>query len=358
MFSQLSNREYNPVDVPFCYCDEVTIHSTSQDDINFDLFPISQQFQAPSIGLSRVILSCSQNLLQILNLSQNNISDLSFISSLPSLIQIDFSRNSIESESLHFFQSLAYLDAVDLSHNKLTQLELENFANVKKVALSNNAITEIKRVPFYSNLNYLDLSNNKLTEIKAINFLDSLQFLDISNNRIQRIKYVEFLKHKNVTILSFKGNPFFVGTEYFHLIYMCMFLNCTDLNGIPISSKVRWGAISTLNFKLTKKKNLEFSYSFHTNFKYERIVILHNVGVSYAIKLTKDAPMSFSIEKVHGKIQLCPHQTVSFFDDTTLVVHDLDANLEFEHQLVIQLSHDEYDYCRFRTQLMEYIYSK
>ncbi|XP_072942811.1 uncharacterized protein [Epargyreus clarus] len=102
--------------------------------------------------------------------------------------------NNIERIENSPFEKLHNLETIDLSHNKLYEIEnlfrFETYPNkMKKLALSFNALEEIPEDTFsqLTNLIELDLSYNLLTELTQEPFsnLTSLEILRLNNNRIK-----------------------------------------------------------------------------------------------------------------------------------------------------------------------------
>lgn len=97
--------------------------------------------------------------------------------------QLDLSNNQLEKVS-HQLQILEDIEELNLSHNKLTQVQKLNFKNLQKLNLSNNRITsaKVKKVP--RTVVELNLAYNEITYLPT-----------------------EFMKFKQLRRLEMNGNP-------------------------------------------------------------------------------------------------------------------------------------------------------
>lgn len=86
---------------------------------------------------------------------------------------------------------------------------LEFFENLEQLYLQYNCIERIglNSLQFNVKLQMLNLSNNKITEIEGISHLPELAFLDMSNNLIENYNPEEDLPQSTI-ILRMRDNPF------------------------------------------------------------------------------------------------------------------------------------------------------
>ncbi|XP_064474697.1 mucin-2-like [Ornithodoros turicata] len=133
-------------------------------------------------------------LLQQLDLSQNTISDLSFLggkkSSLQSLIVLDLSRNRIGHLKMDVFVTLTKLQQLDLSQNEIDILDGHAFLGL-------------------SSLRNLDLSVNGLTYLDAnrTRGLSSLEAANFSDNDIEYVLSGSFASSPLLRSVILTGNP-------------------------------------------------------------------------------------------------------------------------------------------------------
>jgi len=81
-----------------------------------------------------------------------------------------------------------YLETLDLSNNNI--LDISNLKGLKKITsffISNNKIIDISPVENFTELVGLALSSNKIIDITPISNLNKLQFIELSNNKIVNI---------------------------------------------------------------------------------------------------------------------------------------------------------------------------
>ena len=105
------------------------------------------------------------NKLEVLNLSDNGLSDASFISSISTLKELDLSNNN--------FSNISSI--------------VEN-ENLEYLNLSNNSLSEITKLQFLYKIKELDLSDNFITDISPLSSSYSLVSLKLNNNRIQNFR--------------------------------------------------------------------------------------------------------------------------------------------------------------------------
>ena len=94
-----------------------------------------------------------------------------------------FDKNIISLNGIEVFN---YLEWVDLSYNKIAEIDLlRNFTSLKWLVLSKNQIKEIDVLENLKSLERLELSSNQVKEIDSLVKLTSLKYLDLSSNSIK-----------------------------------------------------------------------------------------------------------------------------------------------------------------------------
>lgn len=95
-------------------------------------------------------------------------------------------------EALKRIQAAKENEATKLNLSKLKlkeiPVELEDVRQLVELSLSNNQITEIKRLDQLINLKWLSLDDNQIMEIKGLDQLSKLMSLSLHNNQIVEIK--------------------------------------------------------------------------------------------------------------------------------------------------------------------------
>jgi small GTP-binding protein len=138
-----------------------------------------------------------------LDLSINQITDISFLKDLTNLTELDLSSNQITDYS--FLKNLTSLTYLDLSSNKITDISfLKNLTTLTALGLSSNQITDYSFLKDLTSLTYLDLSSNKITDISFLKDLTNLTKLDLSRNQITDYSFLKDLT--SLTYLDLSSN--------------------------------------------------------------------------------------------------------------------------------------------------------
>lgn len=97
------------------------------------------------------------------------------------------SSGSYRDDSEHF-QRLKYipgLQAIDLGHNKITELSfLRYFPHVQVLILADNKITDVTEIGKLAELQYLELFLNDISDVTPLSQLANLQDLNLAHNKI------------------------------------------------------------------------------------------------------------------------------------------------------------------------------
>ncbi|MCM1079490.1 MAG: hypothetical protein NC344_09840 [Bacteroidales bacterium] len=151
-------------------------------DIDLSAARALQQLSLPDAGLYSIDLSWNR-LLVTLDLSGNNLSQLSLagVNSLYTknlLEDINVSHNNLS--EIEISDNRPFRN-IDISHNRFEELSLKDASNLETINLSHNSIAEIN-LAYCSLLTSADMSYNKLTSIVFPEEGNTLKSLDISNN--------------------------------------------------------------------------------------------------------------------------------------------------------------------------------
>ena len=134
------------------------------------------------------------NLKRIKNLvlSNNQISDISFLENLTNLQCLFLGLNKIT--DISHLGNLACLQHLDLNSNKITDIShLGKLTSLQRLRLRDNEITDISYLGNLACLQYLNLDNNMITDISHLGKLTGLQYLDLDNNKITDISFLRSL---------------------------------------------------------------------------------------------------------------------------------------------------------------------
>ncbi len=170
-------------------------HSSSNDnkvfEISKDCLENIKKLDLSGKNISDKGLYCISSYmpnLRTLDLSNNQIKDISGISKIPYLKHLDLSNNGIS--NIKALGALKFLKTLKINNNKnLNEIDaIGNLEYLEKLDLSNN---NIKYLPSFKGLIYvkdLNLSNNKIENINSLNALKYLETVDLSSNKIGNIE--------------------------------------------------------------------------------------------------------------------------------------------------------------------------
>ncbi|MFC1651004.1 leucine-rich repeat domain-containing protein [Candidatus Latescibacterota bacterium] len=121
-----------------------------------------------------------------LNLSGNQISDISPMSGLTNLDILDLFSNQIS--NLSPLSSLTNLQHLDVGNNQISELSpLSGLTNLGALVLFNNQISDLSPLSSLTNLQHLDVGNNQISELIPLSGLTNLGWLNLNDNRINYI---------------------------------------------------------------------------------------------------------------------------------------------------------------------------
>jgi len=163
------------------------------------------QLRISSAGLKDISLLSSptgfKNLLD-LNLSANQISDISPLKELKSLTYIDLESNQISDISP--LKELKSLTQLWFGKNRISDISaLKDLKSLTTIYLRFNQISDISALKDLKSLTQLWLSDNQISDICALKDLISLTKLSLGGNQISDISALKNLKSLTVLYLSF-----------------------------------------------------------------------------------------------------------------------------------------------------------
>lgn len=152
--------------------------------------------------------------LKILSLSQNKLSSVPAATrNIPTLEELDLSKNDIKTLECHDFVNLTKLRKLSLHQNSISTLKecvFMGLIQLQVLKLQNNSISKIEGAfkKYLPNLRQLRLNINKLTAIKRGEFmgLRSLQNLTLNENQINRLENGSFDGLMNLIELQLQIN--------------------------------------------------------------------------------------------------------------------------------------------------------
>ena len=138
--------------------------------------------------IEEVSLGALNSQTQLLIMSANIISSLSFLISFPNLVILDLSGNRITYVARADFRSSRALESIKLSSNYIRTIEsdsLSRLTNLRYVDLANNSLSVLGDFTFpHASLRYLRIASNSLLNVSNIftGIPNKLNSLDLSDN--------------------------------------------------------------------------------------------------------------------------------------------------------------------------------
>ena len=151
-------------------------------------------------------ISPLSNLTQLseLNLGRNNITDISPLSNLTNLSELDLWDSNITDISP--LSNLTNLRWLELSNNNVSDISpLGSLTKLSELYLQSNNITDVSPLGGLTNLRWLSLDANNVSDISPLRGLTNLSWLDLSFNNVSDISSLGGLT--NLTELLLRGNP-------------------------------------------------------------------------------------------------------------------------------------------------------
>jgi hypothetical protein len=150
-----------------------------------------------------------------LNLHKCNIQDLGFLASIhnsTNLRVLDLSKNNISDISILSALNLPNLEYLDLSNNNISKLpDLSHFKNLKTIKFDKNIITHISSLSsILHSIQNISLSKNKISDVSIFDtlYLPNIKILNLSENWIADSSPLYTLSLPNILDFSILGNSF------------------------------------------------------------------------------------------------------------------------------------------------------
>ena len=141
--------------------------------------------------------------LQVLDLTDRKLSDLSGLESLTGLRQLLLRGNLVS--DLSSLTGLMDLQHLDLSDNMVTDLSpLFALYDLQKLDLSDNYVTDLSPIAGLQDLEVLILNDNEVTDtgVATLAYLDKLSYLGVARNQVTNIKPLSNLWNLDILILE------------------------------------------------------------------------------------------------------------------------------------------------------------
>lgn len=222
-----------------------------------------------------IIINIDQNALplsnlQFLDLNKNNLSGMvlgNVFSPAKLLRYLDLSNFCLEKLNDSAIVEMPLVAWVNISHNKLIYIHPNNFKGVEKMFsldISHNNLTDLNLDNNLNNLQAIYLNSNRFFSIPKIFGNESkLQYLDISFNNISNVTDATFKNISQLKVLHMSNNQI----EYFNNDFTNSLANLSELS---LASNHIKEMINITFFKVLQSVNLsnnEIDYVDHSQFQ-------------------------------------------------------------------------------------------
>lgn len=206
----------------FVYAQNITHIDFSNNTINrIDALAFDGPTLLNTVNLSQNFISqldarsLSVPSITVLDLSHNNLSNLSERTFGSNLKQLNLSYNLIGNLEINTFAYLPNLEQLNLRHTNISSIQLGTFSHQHKLIsldISENHMKEINFnlfLPIVQDLRSLHLGENQLTELKGFRneIFPELELLDIKNNRFNCSYLQHFMENINWEKLHLHVDP-------------------------------------------------------------------------------------------------------------------------------------------------------
>jgi len=164
--------------------------------------------------------------LRYVDVSKNNLKDISALNALTHMLVLKADQNKLSSAQL---DEMPYLQSASFNYNHIKSTEGLNHPQLEHLALNYNEITEISDLdPMrLSRLHTLELRGNKLTSTAGIN-LPHLKNLFVAANSIKKVEGLDNLQH--LATLHLRDNQIDIMDGYAETMKNLQYLNMRGNN--------------------------------------------------------------------------------------------------------------------------------
>lgn len=117
--------------------------------------------------------------LERIELSDNNLYDISILRNIPSLTEIDANNNYIS--DISFLKDLPNMEIVVMNNNMISDISVfQNFSTIKKIWMCDNFIGDISYIAKNNKMTELGFSNCNIGDLSAVKEMSELQMLHVA----------------------------------------------------------------------------------------------------------------------------------------------------------------------------------
>ena len=171
--------------------------------------------ELPDNEVSNLSALAGLDLLQSLTLTRNQVEDISPLAGLKRLQYIELSDNKVT--NLSPLKDLKAMNSAYLSGNQISDLSaVSGLSKLWTLDVAENNVSEISPVGALTRLSTLILDGNQVSDLKPLASLTSLQRLSLRNNKISDISILVEMADKDIAgdsrfarywAVSLPGNP-------------------------------------------------------------------------------------------------------------------------------------------------------
>ncbi|XP_018421821.1 PREDICTED: leucine-rich repeat and guanylate kinase domain-containing protein [Nanorana parkeri] len=176
--------------------------------------------------------------LMVVNLSFNQITDMKDLSVHKALTTLLLNDNNIQ--EIIGLEKCISLTHLNLAHNSICNIcEFGNLP-IKTLNLASNQIRRISGLEDLKRLQCLDLSSNQLSSLEGLEGLELVQTLNLEDNEICQISEIAFIEELPLLhVLNLLNNPVQEQAEYWlSVLFMLQRLTELDMKKIKVEEKV------------------------------------------------------------------------------------------------------------------------
>ncbi len=247
-------------------------HLTSTDLDGLELFSNVSVIDLSNNNITDVSILTNFKRLYSINLSNNKVTDISALKDLENLGNINLSGNN----NVTGYEQLNNLYQIDLSNTNLINLnDISNNENLYELDLSNNTQLDYNNLKLPKSISYLvldntnftnnnlsdlknlyslSIKNNKLKDLNSLGNIKSLTSLDVSNNEI-----TDFSALSGIFGKSDNEDAIAEDEDYGYYGYTSLIAKENNISDISIINNIKVDSIDLSNNKITDLSSFDNS---------------------------------------------------------------------------------------------------
>jgi internalin A len=252
-----------------------------------------------------------------LNLYSNKLSDVAALSGLTWLIRLDLSFNQVSDVAA--LSGLTGLMRLDLSSNQVSDVAaLSELTGLKELSLSSNQVSDVTALSGLTGLTYLDLNSNKLSDVAALSELTGLTYLDLNSNKLSDVAPLSGLTELTVLNIGFNQvSDVAALSGLTGLTYLDLYSNkLSDVAALSGLTGLTHLDLRNNNISQLPQGILELKISFSWDSKHSSITLKGNPLESPPVEIVKQGDEAVR----HYFAQIKEKETVRLLETKLLIV--------------------------------------